>query len=125
VQYQRRGIAIHFHVENIDPFLDFYTKHLPFEILANHIIVGSGRKLVVKFSYSSDIQLNFHEAGNPGTMDAPIKLQFAHKDHQKLKQDLKSAGIEFTEYDWPWTWGIKVIDPFGNELDFTRGYDER
>lgn len=96
-----------------------------YEIVANHNVAGRGRKLTIKLIESSDIQLEFHESGHPLQMNALLKLQFAHRDTEKLKQQLKAAGIEFKDYDYPWTWGVKATDPFGNELDFTRGYDGR
>lgn len=127
VQYLRRGISIQFQVDDIDPILEFYTEHLPFEVLANQNVSGGRyRRLTLKMIESVDVQLCFEEreVGYPLThANTPLHLEFAHRNLREFKQHLTDAGIAFREWDPPWTWEISVLDPYGNTLTFSRGYD--
>lgn len=53
-----------------------------------------------------------------------MQIEFSHPDPQSLRDTLSSNGVEFSEWEYPYAWGIACTDPLGNRIELSFWGDE-
>ena len=65
------------------------------------------------------IQLHFHPVKPEQDRSSPMRIEFSHPDPHSLRDDLSSNGVEFSQWEYPYTWGIECNDPLGNTISLS------